>query len=100
MVYSNTKSIQLYNMDLATAYGRVLKKHRKSASLSQEELAHRSKMHTGAISFLERGLRKPTLYTVFAISKVLNTKPHQMIEEVYALNPEVETESFWDNLSS
>lgn len=56
--------------------------------MSQEELAFDANMHPSAISFYERGLRAPTLYTVFLLSKVLKTTPETLVAQVTAKNPE------------
>ncbi|HDX9590835.1 TPA: hypothetical protein ROX98_003895 [Bacillus pseudomycoides] len=34
------------------------------------------------MSLLERGLRRPTINTVFALAKTLNIKPNILIQEV------------------
>jgi len=60
----------------------VLKEHRKRAGLTQEELAFRANMHPTAISFYERGMRQPTLYSVFILSGVLGIKASVLVEEL------------------
>jgi transcriptional regulator with XRE-family HTH domain len=57
-------------------------------NLSQEEFAFESNMHPATISLYERGLRAPTLYTVFLLAKVLKTTPQELIAQVAARNPE------------
>ena len=79
--------IHLYELNLGRAYGAVLKKHRTAAGLSQEELAHRANMHSSAISFYERGLRQPTLYTVFVLAGVFGVRPSGLVAEVEAHQP-------------
>lgn len=69
-------------MNLGDAFGQVLKQHRKRAGLTQEELAFRANMHPTAISFFERGLRQPTLYTVLIIAHVLNVSGASMVEDL------------------
>lgn len=58
-----------------------------TAGFSQEELAFRAGMHSTTISTYERGLRKPTLHTVFILAKALELKPDQMVAEVWELKP-------------
>lgn len=72
-------------MDLAQAFAIVLKKHRKSAELSQEKLAELCELERTYISFLERGLRKPSLNMTFRFAEVFEMKPSQLIEEVEIL---------------
>ena len=69
-------------MELGDAFGMVLKEHRKRAGLTQEELAFRANMHPTAISFYERGMRQPTLYSVFILSGVLGIKASVLVEEL------------------
>lgn len=76
---------------LEEAFGKTLRAARSKAGLSQEELAHRANLHASAISFLERGLRKPTLYSVFAIAKVLDIPPSEFIAAVEKKRPRIET---------
>ncbi|MNT24110.1 helix-turn-helix protein [compost metagenome] len=69
-------------MNSEKAFGITLKKYRGMASLSQEELAHQSNLDRTYISLLERGLRRPTLNTIIVISKCLNKKPSELVQEV------------------
>jgi len=69
-------------VELGDAFGMVLKEHRKRAGLTQEELAFRANMHPTAISFYERGMRQPTLYSVFILSGVLGIKASVLVEEL------------------
>jgi transcriptional regulator with XRE-family HTH domain len=62
--------------------GEVLKKYRRGMDLSQEELALRSNLDRTYISMLERGMRKPTVQTIFTICRELNIKPSVFIMEV------------------
>ncbi|MBC2592759.1 helix-turn-helix transcriptional regulator [Ruficoccus amylovorans] len=69
------------------AFGAVLKEHRKTAGLSQEELAFRAGMHSTAISLYERGLRQPTLHTVFTLAQVLELRPSALVADMEGLKP-------------
>lgn len=53
--------------------------------MTQEELAFRANMHPTAISFYERGLRQPTLYTVLIIARVLNVTGASMVADLEAV---------------
>ena len=72
-------------MDLAHAFASVLKQHRKSAGLSQEKLAELCDLERTYISFLERGLRKPSLNMTFRFAEVFEIKTSQLVEEVESL---------------
>lgn len=67
------------------AFGVILKKYRGMVSLSQEELAYQCNLDRTYISLLERGLRRPTLNTIIVISKGLNKKPSEIVQEVEQL---------------
>lgn len=75
-------------MILAQAFGKVIRDLRLKAGLSQDELAFDANMHPATISLYERGLRAPTLYTVFLLAKVLKTTPEALVAQVAAKNPE------------
>ena len=72
-------------MRLEIAFGNILKKHRKMKLLSQEELALKANLNRTYISMLERGLRQPTITTIFILSETLQTTPHALIKEVEEL---------------
>jgi DNA-binding XRE family transcriptional regulator len=84
--FSNT----LVLVTLAQAFGLVVKDRRISAGLSQEELAFEAGMHPVSISFMERGLRAPTIHSIFAIAGALKADPAQLIADVTALKPKME----------
>jgi len=57
-----------------------LKKFRRIAGFSQEELAARSGVDKGAISRLERGLRRePSYETVVRLARALNLEPEELV---------------------
>lgn len=72
-------------MNPEKAFGITLKKYRGMVALSQEELALQSNLDRTYISLLERGLRRPTLNTIIVISKCLNKKPSEIVQEVETL---------------
>jgi transcriptional regulator with XRE-family HTH domain len=70
------------NEKLITAFGVILRELRVSAGFSQEELALECGLDRTYISLLERGLRQPTLSTLFKLAQALNLKPSKMIHSV------------------
>jgi transcriptional regulator with XRE-family HTH domain len=70
------------NNSLAKVFGEVLKELRDEVGISQENLAYESELDRSFISMLERGLRIPSIATVFQISKVLRKTPSQIIKLV------------------
>lgn len=69
-------------LDIEQAFGIVIKKYRLERSMSQEELALEAGLDRTYISLLERGKRNPTIKTLFAISRVLQIKPHKIIIDI------------------
>ncbi len=63
---------------LAMIFGEVLKELRKEAGISQEDLANECELDRSFISMLERGLRMPTIETVFKLSKALQKRPFEI----------------------
>lgn len=63
-------------------FGQVLRELREDKKLSQEKLAEFCDLDRTYISLLERGLRQPTLTTIFSLSKALDIQPSKMIEKV------------------
>ncbi|MBY0077638.1 MULTISPECIES: helix-turn-helix domain-containing protein [Priestia] len=69
-------------MEIEQAFGIVIKKHRLERSMSQENLAFEAGLDRTFISLLERGKRRPTVNTLFLISRVFEIKPHEIVKEV------------------
>jgi len=69
-------------MDILHAFGYILKQFRKEKSWSQEELAYNSGLDRTYISLLERGLRNPTLTTLFALANCMGYKTTQLILKI------------------
>jgi transcriptional regulator with XRE-family HTH domain len=64
---------------LEQAFGRRLQDRRVKLGLSQEELAHQSGLHRTYISQIERGLKSPTLATIYAIASALEEDAGMLI---------------------
>ncbi|MEI9958750.1 MAG: helix-turn-helix transcriptional regulator [Ferruginibacter sp.] len=67
---------------LATIFGEVLKELRNEAGISQEGLANECELDRSFISMLERGLRMPTIETLFKLAKALSKAPFEIIKIV------------------
>jgi len=63
-------------------FGNLLKEIRVEKRFSQEKLADLCSLDRTYISLLERGLRQPTLKTIFKISKALNITPSEFIKKI------------------
>ena len=67
---------------LIPVFGKTLSRLRREKGFSQEKLAELAGYDRTYISLLERGLRQPTLTTIFDLSKSLDIAPHQLIQIV------------------
>ena len=65
--------------NLNSAFGDVLRSLRDKAGISQQTLALECELDRTYISLLERGLRQPTISTIFILAKTLDIKPSVMI---------------------
>ena len=66
---------------VAEAFGQVLRNARKEAGLSQEKLAFESGIDRTFVSMLERGVRQPSLTTIFQLAAALDTTPTEMVDQ-------------------
>ena len=66
---------------LESAYGAVLRDNRLKVGLSQERLALDSGLDRTFISLLERGLRQPSLRTIFTLAAKLGSSAAVMVAE-------------------
>jgi transcriptional regulator with XRE-family HTH domain len=64
------------------AFGHVLRRRRVAAGFSQEQLALTCGLDRTFISLLERGLRQPTLTTLFVLAEALHVRPSKLIASV------------------
>jgi len=67
---------------LQLSFGLALRGARQTAGLSQEKLALESGLDRTFISLLERGLRQPTLGSMFALAGPLRLEPHMLVMQV------------------
>jgi transcriptional regulator with XRE-family HTH domain len=63
-------------------FGKVLRELREAKHISQEKLAEYCELDRTYISLLERGLRQPTITTLFKVAKALDIAPSKLIEKV------------------
>ncbi len=66
-------------MDMRRLTGRNVRKFRLERGLSQEQLADLSGLGQQYISPLERGLRNPTVVTLWELSQALGCTPVDLI---------------------
>jgi transcriptional regulator with XRE-family HTH domain len=63
-------------------FAKSLKKARRKAKISQEELGFRCDLHRTEISLLERGGREPRLGTMIKLCGVLGVTPESLCEGI------------------
>lgn len=62
--------------------GSTIKRYRRIADLTQAELAHKAGISRVGLSDIERGLYNPSIDTLQAISKALNTSIDKIFQPV------------------
>ena len=68
--------------DVAFAFGRSLYRVRRERGMSQEALAEAADLHRTFVSFLERGVKQPTLTTLLRLSRALGVPASRFVDEV------------------
>lgn len=69
-------------MDVAHRFGENLRRVRRRAGISQEELGMRSSLHRTEIGLLERGARVPRIDTLIKIASALTIPPGELLEGI------------------
>ncbi len=69
-------------MEINQAFGTVLRKLRKNSGMSQEALALECNLDRTYISLLERGLRQPSIKTLFKLVVILKISPANFVTDV------------------
>ncbi|HET7484850.1 MAG TPA: helix-turn-helix transcriptional regulator [Solirubrobacterales bacterium] len=69
-------------MNVAERFGDNLKRQRKLADLSQDDLAFRASLHRTEISQLERGLRHARVDTVAKLAGAIEIDPGKLFEGI------------------
>ncbi|MDD5038617.1 MAG: helix-turn-helix transcriptional regulator [Dehalococcoidales bacterium] len=83
-----TNKKDMEGISLEASFGQVLRVLRQQKGLSQEELGFESGYHRTYVSLLERGLKSPSLQTIFNISKALTIETSDLIKKVEIKNRE------------
>lgn len=72
-------------MKIDEAFGIIIKNLRKSKRISQNKLAIKCELDRSYIFMLEKGIKSPTINTVFKIAASLEVKPALLIEQTEEL---------------
>jgi transcriptional regulator with XRE-family HTH domain len=67
-------------LELSKAFGRVLRRLRIQAGISQEKLGFDAQLERNFISLLELGGRQPSLNSVFKLSTALGIHPSKFMQ--------------------
>lgn len=67
---------------LETRFGLLLRELREKKGLTQANLGTDANLDRTYISLLERGLRQPSLNTIFDLAKALNVSPSSIIRQL------------------
>ena len=78
-------------MDVAIAFGKVIRELRVKAGLTQEQLGFEADLRRTFISILELGRQQPTLTTILKLATALNTTATDIVARVEELRDEKTT---------
>jgi transcriptional regulator with XRE-family HTH domain len=67
---------------LVRRFGRVVRRRREAAGISQEALADEAGLHRTYISLLERGLRNPSLTVISKLARALGATMTTLISDL------------------
>ena len=66
-------------MEIAQAFGKILREIRLEAGLTQEQLGLEAGVRRTFVSLLELGEQQPTLTTIVKLADALNIKPSDLV---------------------
>ncbi len=66
----------------AEIFGRVVQEYREKRGLSQEVVSGLAGIGRTHLSAIERGVRRPTLDTLFKIAEAMDLKPSELLRRV------------------
>lgn len=67
------------------AFGKVLRRRRVAAGITQEGLAHEAELQRNYVSLMERGVNQPTITTLLKLAKPLGCTAAEIVGEVEQL---------------
>ena len=78
-------------MNLAVEIGNRIRYHRKELKLSQEELAEKSDLSFSFIGQLERGIKHPTIDSLYKITKAMNLSFSDFLKDLEVVDKDSES---------
>lgn len=67
---------------LAKRFGKTLRRLREASNLTQEDLAFECGLDRTYISLLERGLRQPSLTTIFLVADAVGLSASRLVAKI------------------
>lgn len=78
-------------MDITAEIGNRIKFYRKDRNLSQEQLAEISELHPSYIGQLERGIKTPSIDTIYRITKGLDVSMSDFLKSIENVDTDEDT---------
>ncbi len=78
-------------MDITAEVGSRIRYHRKERKMSQEELAEKSGLHPSYIGQLERGVKKPTIDSLYRITKGMDMSISDFLKDLEIVDKDSES---------
>ncbi|MCR5343437.1 MAG: helix-turn-helix domain-containing protein [Butyrivibrio sp.] len=78
-------------MDITVEIGNRIRFYRKDRKLSQEELAEISELHPSYIGQLERGIKTPSVDTIYKITKGLDVTMSDFLKNIETFDTDEDT---------
>ena len=75
-------SIKGEDRSLSRAFGATVRVLRNEIGISQEAFAHSCGLDRTYVSLIERGIRNPTIKTVWTVAKGLGKRPSELLGRV------------------
>lgn len=72
-------------MEVALAFGMILRRLRTAAGLTQEQLALEADLQRNYVSMMERGVNQPTITTLIKLSNPLGSSAADIVNQVELL---------------
>lgn len=69
-------------MDAGIAFGKVLRRLREAAGLTQEQFGFEADLRRTYVSILELGQQQPSLTSILKIAQALNCSPGSLLDMV------------------
>lgn len=69
-------------MDAAIAFGKILRRLREKAGLTQEQLGFEAELRRTYVSILELGQQQPSLTTILKLAQALKCSPGILLDMV------------------